>query len=84
MTEENFSRRLSIKTGNRLHNLRIGLGLSLEKVRGEIYNKYGLQILVEVHHIIICHHIVLYISGVEQRKQKSERLNSLTLLFQDK
>lgn len=44
MTEEVFSNRLSIKTGERLHKLRISLGLSLEKLREEIYRKYGAKI----------------------------------------
>lgn len=44
MTEENFSNGLSIKTGERLHKLRISLGLSLEKLREEIYRKYGAKI----------------------------------------
>ena len=42
--EENFSNGLSIKTGERLHKLRIGSGLSLEKLRKEIYKKYGVEI----------------------------------------
>lgn len=44
MTKENFSNGLSIKTGERLHKLRIGIGLSLKDLREEIYKKYGAEI----------------------------------------
>lgn len=41
---ENLSRQMSIKTGERLHKLRIDSGLSLWKLREEICRKYGVEI----------------------------------------